>query len=316
MGTLQVRVARKLAEATGINSYELRAVDGKPLPAFTAGAHIDVVIREGLTRQYSLLNSPDDCSAYRIGVLLDPASRGGSVAMHDDVDEGDVLAISVPRNLFPLDTAKPALLFAGGIGVTPILCMAQALHANGTAFQMHYSAKSAAHAAFRDLIAQSGFAGQVHCHFDENGTRLDAQGVMRDASPDRHLYVCGPAGYIDHIVTTARELGWSQDRIHVEHFGATTTDATGNEAFEIRLDKRKMTLHVPADKTVLQVLTEHDVHVNMSCEQGVCGTCLTRVLDGVPDHRDMYLTDEEREENDQFLPCCSRSKSAVLVLDI
>lgn len=314
MDMLQVRVAARQQESLGIVSFVLEAVDGKALPAFTPGAHIDVHMRENLTRQYSLYSSPGDTSAYRIAVLREQESRGGSHAMHDLVREGDVLTISAPRNLFPLAEASATLLFAGGIGITPILCMAEHLHAEGQDFQLHYSARSGEHAAFGQRIRDAGYALRAHLHFGDKAGKEEIAQALKNASPHTHLYVCGPAGYIDYIVESAKSAGWSSDRIHLEHF-KVEQDQSG-ESFDIRLAKSGKTFCVPEGKTVLNVLHENGFDIPMSCEQGICGTCLTGVLEGTPDHRDMYLTDEEKVANNQFLPCCSRAKTNVLVLDI
>ncbi|MEH6437759.1 PDR/VanB family oxidoreductase, partial [Massilia sp. DD77] len=308
--TIEVRVAARSCEADGICSYELVRTDGQSLPPFEAGAHIDVHLGEQLVRQYSLCNAPHETHRYLIGVLRDAASRGGSQAMHERVREGTVLRISAPRNHFPLVEARRTLLLAGGIGVTPILAMAEALAARGAAFEMHYCTRSPSLAAFRERIGASGFAGQVHFHFDDDvASRLDAPTLLAQPDEGTHLYVCGPGGFIEHILSSARAQGWPEAQLHVEYFAGAVIDTTGDQAFDVKLASSGKVVSVPAGRTVIQVLAEQGVDIPYSCEEGVCGTCLTRVVDGVPDHRDMYLTDEERAANDQFTPCCSRAKS-------
>lgn len=316
MTSIEVRVAAKVCEADGICSYELVRADGGLLPPFEAGAHIDVQVG-GQVRQYSLCNAPHETHRYLIGVLRDPASRGGSLAMHEAVHTGSALAISAPKNHFPLADAAHTLLIAGGIGVTPILAMAEALAAKGAAFEMHYCARSPARAAFRERLAASGFAGHVHFHYDSGDAaqQLDLPALLATPS-DTHLYVCGPSGFISAVLAAARMQGWPEAQLHVEYFSGAAADTAGDQPFDVKLASSGQVLTVPAGRSVLQVLAEQGVDIPYSCEEGVCGTCLTRVLAGVPDHRDLYLSDEERAANDQFTPCCSRARSPLLVLDL
>ena len=317
--TLRVRVARKAVEAEGICSFELVSADGVPLPAFSAGSHVDVQLPGGPTRQYSLCNDPTETHRYLIAVLRDAASRGGSAAMHERVAAGDVLTISAPKNHFALaHEAKRHLLLAGGIGITPLLCMAERLANVGADFELHYCNRSKARTAFAERIARSPFAARVQFHFDdgEAAQRLDIERLLASPEAGRHLYVCGPQGFMDAVLGSARAQGWTADRLHYEFFGAAPVDQSADGAFEVQLSSSGRVVVVPAGCSVVQALAEAGVSVPTSCEQGVCGTCLTRVIDGEPDHRDQYLTPEEQAANDQFLPCCSRSKSARLVLDL
>jgi vanillate O-demethylase ferredoxin subunit len=319
--TLRVRVARKAVEATDICSLELVSVDGGALPGFSAGSHVDVHLPDGVVRQYSLCNDPAETHRYLIAVLRDPASRGGSVAVHDAVQEGDELQISAPKNHFALaHEAGHSLLLAGGIGVTPILCMAERLSVAGASFEMHYAARSRDRTAFVERIQGSAFADKVQFHFDDGAQeqRLELPALLARPRPGAHLYVCGPKGFMDAVLATARAAGWGEQQLHWEFFsaGAEAAPRTGDEAFEVQLASSGRVIMVAPDKTVTQALAEAGVEVLVSCEQGVCGTCLTRVLQGTPDHRDVYLTPEEQAANDQFTPCCSRAKSARLVLDL
>lgn len=314
---LTVRVARRLQEAEDICSFELVPHEGDVLPAFSAGAHIDVHVAPGLIRQYSLSNDPSERHRYRIAVLREPASRGGSAGMHDRVQAGDVLCVSAPRNHFPLAAAPRSLLLAGGIGVTPILAMARALHAQGSPFEMHYCGRSATRMAFLDEIRSSGFSGHVALHADDvPAQKLDAQRVLAEPREDTHLYVCGPAGFMDHVLETARGQAWPEAQLHREYFAGNPTALATDGSFEVRLASTGLSCQVPAGQTVIEVLAAHGVEVPSSCEAGVCGTCLTRVLEGTPDHRDAFLTDAERAANDQFTPCCSRAISPILLLDL
>ena len=314
---LAVRLARKTLEAQDICGLELVPLEGAALPAFSAGAHVELHLPGGLVRPYSLCNDPAETHRYQLGVLRDPASRGGSAAVHQQLQEGQTLSISAPKNCFALvPGARRSLLLAGGIGITPTLAMAEQLTRDGADFALHYSARSPARMAFRERIAASGFASRVHCHFDDgnDAQKLDLQALLAAPPADLHLYVCGPKGYMDAVLNTARSLGWKEEQLHWEFFGAEVLMADGDTAFEVQLASTGQVVVVPREKTIVQALAAAGVAVQTACEQGVCGTCLTRVLSGVPDHRDVYLTPEEQAANDQLLPCCSRAKSERLVL--
>jgi len=317
--TLRVRVVRKTVEAHGICSFELASVDGSVLPAFSAGSHIDVQVPGGLTRQYSLCNDPAESHRYLIGVLRDAASRGGSAAMHEQVREGSELAISPPKNHFALaHQASRHLLLAGGIGITPILCMAERLSAIGAEFELHYATRSRERTAFFERIGASAFAPRAAFHFDDGAAaqKLDIAATLARQGAGTHLYVCGPKGFMDAVLGAARGSGWAEERIHFEFFNAEVQPQAGDRAFEVQLASSGRVIRVAADRTVLAALADAGVVVPSSCEQGVCGTCLTRVIEGTPDHRDQYLMPDEQAAGDQFLPCCSRATSARLVLDL
>lgn len=316
---LRVRVARKHRETSDICSLELVPADGHALPPFTPGAHVDVHLGPGLTRQYSLCNDPDEEHRYVLGVLREPSSRGGSVALHDQVEEGSILTIGVPRNNFPLiNDGRRSLLIAGGIGVTPILSMARHLGRVGADFAFHYFARSRDRAAFLGEIQTSTFSELTHFHFDDEamGSKFEMRGLFALADESPHLYVCGPKGFMDAVLEAAKLQGWPSECLHYEFFVPQTQAEEGDVAFDVTLARSGITIRVAKDQTVIQALTEAGVEVDTSCEQGVCGTCLTRVLEGTPDHRDKYLTPEEQSANDQFLPCCSRSLTSRLVLDL
>ena len=317
--TIPVRVARKQQEAVDICTFELVAEDGAPLPPFSAGSHVDVHLPGGFIRQYSLCNDSTESHRYLIGVLRDPASRGGSQALHDQVAEGQQLLISAPANHFPLaHDARKHLLLAGGIGVTPILCMAERLANTGADFEMHYCTRSLERTAFHQRIAASSFAPKVHFHFDDGaaGQKLDIPALLAAPASGVHLYVCGPKGFMDAVLNTARAQGWPEAQLHYEFFAGAVSSSDSDASFEVQIASSGQIVVVPLGKTVVQALADAGVEVQMSCEQGVCGTCLTRVIEGIPDHKDLYLTPEEQAANDQFTPCCSRSKSARLVLDL
>jgi vanillate monooxygenase ferredoxin subunit len=318
MAQIPVKVVRRQQEALDIASFELARPDGSTLPGFSAGSHIDVQLPNGQTRQYSLCNDAGEQHRYRIAVLRDPKTRGGSASMHDAVKEGDTLLISEPRNHFPLVHAQRTLLFAGGIGVTPLLCMAQRLAAIGSDFTLHYCTRSKDRTAFADEIAASAYQDRVKFHFDDGppSQKLNVDRVLATPEAGTHLYVCGPTGFITWVVQSAERLGWAKDQVHVEYFGAEAQDTGGDKAFQVKIASSGALVEVPANQTVTQALQAHGIEILTSCEQGVCGTCITRVLQGECDHRDLYFTDEEKAKHDQFTPCCSRAKSAVLVLDL
>ena len=315
----QVRVAAKREEAAGICGFDLVRSDGGALPPFSAGSHIDVMIPGGPTRQYSLCNSPAESHRYQIAVLRDPNSRGGSAGMHERVVIGDMLWISAPRNHFALARdAERHLLLAGGIGVTPLLCMAESLSASGAQFEMHYCARSRACTAFLERIRQSRYAAQVRLHFDDDhdDPPFDLAALLARQGGGPHLYVCGPQGFMDAVLQAARAAGWPENRLHHEFFTAAPRASAVDESFEVEIASSGEVVVVGACESVVQALARAGIEIETSCGLGVCGTCATRVLAGEPEHCDVYLTSEQREANDQFLPCCSRAKSRRLVLDL
>jgi vanillate monooxygenase ferredoxin subunit len=317
--SLRVKVTRKEVLALDISLFELISVDGIALPPFSAGAHIDVSVPGGLTRQYSLCNDPGETHRYQIAVLRDSSGRGGSRAMHEVLQAGDELNISAPKNHFPLaHGAQRSWLLAGGIGITPLLCMAERLSKIGHPFELHYCTRSVERTAFRERIGASPYAQQAHFHFDDAAQhqKLDLAALLREPQPGVHLYTCGPKGFMDAVLKTARRSGWSEEQIHYEFFSAEPLKKVDDGSFEVQLASSGRVIRVAAEQTVIAALAEAGVQVPTSCEQGVCGTCLTRILEGEPDHRDLYLTPEEQAANDQFLPCCSRAKTTCLVLDI
>lgn len=316
---LRVRVARKIRETPDITSFELVPESGGELPGFEAGAHIDVHIPDGPVRQYSLCNAPGERHRYQIAVLRELTSRGGSVRMHEQVQEGDVLTIGSPRNHFPLHEEAPhTVLLAGGIGVTPLIAMAERLQAIGRAFELHYLTRTAARTAFLQRIRASRFTDRVHLHHDDgpDSQRLDLAAYLSSLAAGAHLYVCGPQGFLDAVRAHARTVGWPAAALHYEYFANDTAPKADDGSFEILLNRSGRVVRVEADQSVTDALATAGVVLQTSCEQGICGTCLTRVLAGTVDHRDLYLTPEEQALNDQFLPCCSRALSPQLVLDL
>jgi vanillate monooxygenase ferredoxin subunit len=314
---IEVRVASVREEAEDIRRIEFVAPDGGLLPAFTAGAHIDVHLTEKLVRQYSLCNAPSERHRYVIGVLHDLQGRGGSRAIHA-LTAGDSVHISAPRNHFELSSTGNSVLVAGGIGITPILCMAQSLASAGRPFSMHYATRTRLRTAFLAQIRSSTFAPFVSHYWSQepDSRKLDLDQLLRSPEADDHLYVCGPRSFMDAVIQTAREQGWPEARVHCEFFAGDVVRLDTDGTFSVRLASSGKRIAVGPEKTVVEALAEAGVEVPTSCEQGICGTCLTGVLSGEPDHRDTFLTPSERACNDRFLPCCSRSKSSELVLDL
>ena len=316
---IKVQVIAKRVEADGICTFELARLLGSRLPQFSAGSHVDVYVRDGLVRQYSLCNDPSETDRYLIAVLRVADSRGGSIAMHDDVQEGDVIEISEPKNHFPLaNGAKRSLLVAGGIGVTPLLCMAERLANAVSEFELHYCTRSPERTAFLARIRESSFADRVKFHFSDGPPeqKFDLEAIIRAQTTRTHLYVCGPQGFMDAVLGCAQRHGWAQERLHREYFSSNVMASPDDTEFDVRIASTGKLYRIERDQTVVAALARHGIQIPTSCEQGACGTCLTRVLDGAPDHRDVYQTDEERRRNDQFTPCCSRAKTPVLVLDL
>lgn len=318
MTTLTVKVKQIQQQALDIKSFLLVGPEGGALPAFTPGSHIDVHVGAGLVRQYSLCNGPGERDGYLIAVKREPESRGGSRGMHA-LQEGDAIAISAPRNNFALDpSARRHVLLGGGIGITPLLSMAQHLQAGNASFELHYFSRSAAHTAFHSLLSGPELKDRVTLNhgFDPDALRAYLQRLLGQRADGAHLYFCGPQAFMELIASCAAP-SWPPDSVHLEYFAADPAALAGpQQEFRIRLAKSGATYAIPAGVPITEVLAAHGCAIETSCEQGVCGTCLTGVLDGVPDHRDVYLTDAEKSAGNKILPCVSRAKTALLVLDL
>lgn len=314
----QVHVRAVAFEAERTNSFELVDPSGGELPPFSAGAHIDVHLPDGLVRQYSLCNDPAERRRYVIAVLREETGRGGSRAMHEAVRAGELLTIAGPRNNFPLaEGARHHLLIAGGIGVTPMMAMAASLETRGADWHMHYCTRSRERTAFLDRLAPFISTGKVSVHHDggDPSKGLDLARLLRAPAPATHLYYCGPPPFMEAAKVASAH--WDKGTVHFEHFSAPADrpkPATDNRPFRVRLARRDIEFEVPADKTIVQVLREHDIFIETSCEEGFCGTCLTRYCAGEPEHRDSVLDESDRKEF--VLICCARSKTPLLTLDI
>ena len=297
--------------ATDILGIELEAEE---LPAYRAGSHIDVCIHSGLIRQYSLTGDPADGTKYRLGILRDPNSRGGSAAIHDSFKAGMRIKIGRPRNHFGLQPAGHSILFAGGIGVTPMLGMAYALEAQSASWEMHFCGRSHDRLAFVEEMAR--FGDKVHFHLDDGPAdqALKIDEVIGTPMADTHLYCCGPNGFMDFITSSAQTYGWDKDAVHLERFGAEID--TDGAPFTVIAKASGREIEIAPGETIAEKLAEEGIAVTLSCQSGVCGTCLTPILEGKADHRDLVQTEAEKAANTHITVCCSRSKTKQLILDI
>jgi vanillate O-demethylase ferredoxin subunit len=316
---LQVRLRAITHEAQSILSFELVPLDrNESLPAFSAGAHIDIQLSSGLSRSYSLLNDPQESHRYCIGVNKDLKSRGGSKQMHEKLRPGDILTVSHPKNLFPMnESASFNVFIAGGIGITPLLSMMARSKALGIPWRLHYATRTRAHAGFLDVIAS--YEGQngveIHLNFDQEpgGQMLNLNELIAKMPTGAHVYACGPVPLLEAYEKATAAL--PPESVHREYF--SSIDVPANEGgYSVSLARRHQTIQIIPGQTLLEGLIAAGVEPPYSCQQGVCGTCEVKVLEGIPDHRDLVLTDSEKAANDRMMVCCSGSRSASLVLDL
>jgi len=312
---IRTRVDAVTEIAEDISCYELSA---DSLPGFSAGSHIDVHIPGGLIRQYSLCNDPRENHRYVIAVLKEKNGRGGSKYMHEHLLAGDGLLVSRPRNHFPLVMGNGRLHFAaGGIGITPIMSMVAECIRRNADFHLHYCVRSRSRAAFLDRLRPLLESGRATLHVDEEGARPDFRQTFERPGAGEHIYYCGPPGFMDHLASATRH--WPEGSVHFERFTAaaesgTAAKASENEAFEIQIAGSGKRYTVQPDETIVQVLRRHGFQVDVSCEEGYCGTCMTRYVGGRPEHRDSVL--DEANRNTYVMICCARAQESPLVLDI
>jgi vanillate monooxygenase ferredoxin subunit len=313
-----VIVAKKTDEAHNIVSFELVDPNGAELPAFSAGSHLDVTGPTGIMRQYSLCNSASERNRYVIGVWKDANSRGGSKALHFDVKVGDTLQVGTPRNRFRVPRAtKRAVLLARGVGVTPMLSIADYLKSQQIPFELHYVYQLMSPEAFRQFIAASNFEENTKFYIEarEQNQLIDPAAILAAQPEDSHLFICGCDWWQDPIIKLAHEKGWPDERVHVERFTSKLAAAKLDKVFDVKIASTGKVYKIPGDKTVAAFLEEKGVKIPTSCEQGACGTCKVKVLEGEVDHRDKRLTPEQKAEG-LFLACVSRAKGDLLVLDL
>lgn len=310
---LNLRIKAATWEAPNILSYELRHTDGKKLPAFTAGAHIDLKLPNGLTRSYSLINPESERDRYVIAVQRDRQSRGGSKWLHQNLRAGDILPVNEPRNRFELDeSAEKSLFIAGGIGVTPILSMIQRLDAIGRSWELIYCARTRSTTPFLQMLEGDP---RVRFNFDRErgGRMLCIPEAVETVAPGVHLYCCGPAPMLEAFERATSNI--DPKRVHIEYFKASEPPASEG-GYKVVLARSGRELEIPTGKTILAALSDVGVVSPYSCSEGICGTCETKVLEGIPDHRDRILTEAQRAANKTMMICCSGSKSQKLVLDL
>lgn len=314
----KLKVIARIDDRGDIARIRFAPETGGAILPYEAGAHLDLYLPDlDMWRQYSLCSDPAETEFYEIGVLKDPQSRGGSVKVHETAVEGAVFTVEGPRNHFPLDeSAEITVLLGGGIGITPMIAMAKRLHAIGKDFTLHYCTRSEGVTAFMDELKDCGFADKVVFHFDDMDAvqKLDLTRDLPVPAASTHLYVCGPQGFMDWVIDTAEAAGHATANVHREYFSADV-DVTG-DTFEVECAESGVTITVGPDDTIAKALAREGIKIEVKCEEGVCGTCLTDVLSGEIDHRDQFLTEEEREDGDVICACCSRAKGPKLVLEI
>lgn len=311
---IQATVAGLERRAGDVCVIDLVAGGSTLLPPFEAGAHVEVLVRPDLIRPYSLCNDPAEAGRYRLGVLRDPSSRGGSEIICSQWYEGMSVVISEPRNLFALNEhTDGAVLVGAGIGITPLLSMAHRLETIGKPYELHYCIRDMARAHFLEDVSTGPFARRSRLHLSSS-RRFDLTvdiGAPPSASTD--LYICGPGAFMDDALAKALALGWPRERVHFEQFAAETDMAGG--AFQVTLTSGE-TFDIAEGETIAQRLIAEGFDIEISCEQGICGSCIVDVVDGIPDHRDNYLTDDEKRSNNCMTLCCSRALTASLTLDL
>jgi phthalate 4,5-dioxygenase reductase subunit len=311
---MDLQVARKTALTADVYLFELRHPQGAELPAFSPGAHLTVQLPNGMRRNYSLSSDPAHRDFYQIAVKRDAKGRGGSISMVDQVQAGDLLPTSVPRNNFELTRHADDYIFvAGGIGITPILSMMRHLKSSGCGrFKLYYCTRDPANTAFLAELNQSEFAGQVTFHHDygDLNAAFDFWDIFEKPSK-AHVYCCGPSGLMDSVRDTSGH--WPSGSVHFESFGVARAQAA-NKAFTVRLQQSGATIQVAPDQSILDALRACGHRVPSSCESGTCGSCRTTLVAGEADHRDMVLSEVEKKT--QIMVCVSRAKSDELVLDL
>ncbi|MFZ2099819.1 MAG: 2Fe-2S iron-sulfur cluster-binding protein, partial [Oricola sp.] len=311
-------VISKAEKMTGdVTKYEFRSLDGSELPAWEAGAHLDIVVAPEYLRQYSMSGDPADRSVYQIGVLREDTGRGGSKLMHRIFAEGRRIFISRPINHFPLDeTATKSFLMGGGIGITPMIAMAHRLHALGADFEVHYSAKSRESAGYLEDLASVPWKERVHLHVTTEGTRADLDSVLSGYQAGWHVYTCGPDRYMQGVIEAAERQGFPEEARHLEYFSVPELPEWENHPFTLRLAKSGREFLVPEDKTATEVLAENGIHIDVKCSDGICGVCKCGLVSGEVEHRDFVLSKKQRER--AIILCQSRAAAdgGTIVVDL
>jgi ferredoxin-NADP reductase len=307
-------VTARETRADGVVALTLADPSGAPLPPWTPGAHIDVLLDDNVVRQYSLCGSPHDQHSWRIGVLLDANGRGGSRRVHEALHPGAPVAVRGPRNHFPLHAAPRYTFIAGGIGITPILPMISVAAESGADWRLYYGGRTRATMAFLDELEAHG--DRVTVWPDDERGLLPLEEILGKPQDDALVYCCGP----EPLLAAAEGwcAAWPSGSLHLERFAAKPQEAPeeGEATFDVVCQRSGVTVSVPPGRSIIDVLEENGVSVLSSCLEGVCGTCETHVLEGVPEHRDSLLSEDERESNEYMMICVSRARSPRLVLDL
>ncbi|WP_174509212.1 PDR/VanB family oxidoreductase [Klebsiella oxytoca] len=316
-----IPVLVKEISPNGLGNLSLTLIPeaGKIFPEYSAGAHIDIIIPGIGPRQYSLCGMSGHRECYEVCVKLSDLSSGGSHYLHHALKAGDRLSVSRPRNHFPLPAAGRYLLLAGGIGMTPLLAMAEELAQQQIDFELHYYVSTSRHVAFSTRLAMLSMAGKIVIHSSDEGDSLRHHPPTCLTLPDDDTAViaCGPDGFIQRLQDIMKIYAWPISQLSFERFTpASLNSGVENNSFYIELASTGERMLVAAEHTIAEVLLHARVEVMLSCEQGICGSCITDVIDGIPEHRDSVLTAEEKAGNNQITLCCSRSKTPVLVLDL
>ena len=311
---MSLRVTRSEKIADGIHLFEFRDPAGKTLPPFTAGAHIGIQTPNGLLRKYSLCNDPAEHDRYLVAIKREANGRGGSINLIDAVKAGDSLMVTPPINDFGLPPrAQDFLFIAGGIGITPMMAMIREVQAQKKRFRLYYCSRSPETTAFRDELSAPEFSGSVTIHYDDGdpSRSLDLRPVLAERKNREHLYCCGPRPLMEAVRTMTDH--WSSTAVHFEAFSDAETHKPTDNPFKVRLARSGKVLEVPTTKTILEVLRDNGYDVPSSCESGTCGTCRTKMLEGVADHRDLVLAEHERGDN--IMICVSRALSGEITID-
>jgi len=303
---IRVEVAGATALSDDVILYDFKALDGAPLPEWSAGAHLDIVVAPEYLRQYSMCGDPCDRTRYRIAVLREAAGRGGSALMHRIFTPGRKVFVSRPINHFALnEQGSHSLLMGGGIGITPMIAFAHRLHALGRDFTLHYSAPSRARAAFADTLAAAPWAARVHLQLSDAGGRADLGALIVPWSTGAHVYTCGPDGYMNSVMQAAETAGYPEEARHLEYFAVPELPARENHPFTLHLSRSNRRIAVSAAQSATDALAAAGVHFDVKCSDGICGMCKCTVLSGAVDHRDFVLSSAQRQH--QMILCQSRA---------
>jgi len=312
---IQVTISKAELMADGISKYEFQSVDGKDLPEWEAGAHLDIVVAPEFLRQYSMSGDPANRSVYQIGVLREDDGRGGSLLMHRIFNEGRKIFISRPINHFPVNKdATHSVLLGGGIGITPMIAMAHELHRQNRSFELHYSGKSRSSMGFLEDLKRVAWKSHVHLYITDEGSRCELQQLIKPGQNDQHIYTCGSERYMNSVIAAAEAAGIAEDSVHLEYFSVPEQPEYENHNFHLLLAKTGVQLDVPADKSATDVLNENGIKIDVKCSDGICGVCKCGLLSGDVEHRDFVLSKAQRKQS--IILCQSRAAKAGGIVEV